>query len=275
MCKVLDVSRSGYYKWKTAPPPERVVYQERLSQRIKYHFEDNKKRLGSPRITRELRKEGLTVSVKTVARIMKKLGLISCMTKRYKVTTTISDPNHIPTPNILNRQFKVTTPNKVWVTDITYIHTRQGMMYLASVLDLCTRKIVGWSFGDRMTQDLVITALDKAYEAKLPPPGLLHHSDRGAQYTSNEYRAKLSQYGMISSMSRKGDCYDNAVIESWHSTLKKELIYPQKFKTKTEAHEEMYEYIEYFYNRKRSHSSLGYISPDRFEAQFYANKSNL
>jgi putative transposase len=216
-----------------------MAREEMLTQRIKYLFEDFKKRYGSPRITVELRKEGLKVSEKTVGRIMKKHGLISCMVKKFKVTTTDSKHENPISPNLLNQKFHVAAPDQVWVTDITFIRTRQGMMYLASVLDLCTKKIVGWRFGDRMTLDLVVLALDQAYEARRPSPGLLHHSDRGAQYSSNEYRAKLLQYGMISSMSRKGNCYDNAVIESWHSTLKRELVYPKKFNTKQEALEEV------------------------------------
>jgi transposase InsO family protein len=172
-------------------------------------------------------------------------------------------------PNLLDQQFTVDAPNKVWVTDITYIRTRQGMLYLASVMDLFSRKIVGWALMERMTVDLVIQALDAAYKANRPSPGLIHHSDRGSQYASKDYRAKLEEYNMICSMSRKGNCYDNACIESYHSVLKRELVYLTKFKTKQEAKQCIYRYLEFFYNRKRIHSYLGYLSPERFEQQYY------
>ncbi len=274
MCRILEVSRSGYYKWKakrTLPASKREIERKLLIKKITALFLDSDKNYGSPRITNQLRKANFNVHEKTVARIMKKEGLRSLMVKKFRVCTTDSNHDLPISPNILNRQFKVAAPNVVWVTDITYIYTREGRQYLASVLDLCTKKIVGFQIGSRMTVDLVLGALDKAYEAKKPPKGLLHHSDRGSQYASKEYRDRLQTYEMISSMSRKGNCYDNACIEAFHSTLKRELVYQVNFKTKAEAQQKIYDYIEFKYNRKRPHSSLGFLSPDRFEADYYAN----
>lgn len=198
-------------------------------------------------------------------------GLRSCVSKKFRVTTTDSNHDQPIAPNVLNQNFKTTAPNKIWVTDITYIPCREGRLYLASVLDLYTRKIVGWKLADRMTTDLVLAALDQAYSTHKPPKGLIHHSDRGSQYASDEYRERLKQYGMEASMSRKGNCYDNACIESFHSVLKKEFIYCTKFQTKAQAQQEMFVYIELFYNRKRIHGSLGYLSPSQFEAQYYSS----
>jgi transposase InsO family protein len=275
MCKVLQVSRSGFYQWQTTqalPQSESSKQREKLTQRIAYVFEDHKGRYGSPRIADQLRKEGFSVTEKKVARIMKKLELTSCVVKKFKINTTDSKHDSPISPNLLNQNFTTAAPNEVWVTDITYIPCREGKYYLANVLDLCTRKLIGWALGSRMTEELVITALDRAFAAKNPAPGLIHHSDRGSQYASAEYRKKLQTYKMISSMSGKGNCYDNAVIEAFHSTLKRELVYQLKFATRDMAYNEIYEYIEFYYNRKRTHSSLGYFSPDTFEAHYYANQ---
>jgi len=270
MCVVLDVSRSGYYKWCQEKTNENAYQKRRkaLLARITWLFLDAKKRYGSPKITKLLRQEGWIVSERLVGKLMHENNLRSCVSKKFKVTTTDSNHTNPVAPNVLNQQFKTTAPNKVWVTDITYIPCREGRLYLASVMDLYTRKIVGWKLADRMTTDLILAALDQAYAAKKPAKGLIHHSDRGSQYTSEEYRERLNQYKMKASMSRKGNCYDNACIESFHSVLKKEFIYCTRFKTK-----EMFEYIEFFYNRKRIHGSLGYVSPDRFEAMYYREVS--
>jgi putative transposase len=273
MCHVLEVSRSGYYNWLHG---KAVVnsYQKRraaLTARITWLFHDHFGRYGSPKITKILKLEGWTVSERLVGKLMKKNGLRSCVSKKFRVNTTDSNHESPIAPNVLNQNFQTTAPNKVWVTDITYIPCREGRLYLASVLDLYTRKIVGWKLGDRMTTDLVVAALDQAYEAQQPSEGLLHHSDRGTQYASEEYRARLETYQMQASMSRKGNCYDNACIESFHSILKKEFIYCTKFWTKAQAQQDMFEYIELFYNRKRIHGSLGYVSPDRFEELYYKN----
>lgn len=277
MCSVLDVSRSGYYKWrgaKQAAPGRQSLRKAELQQRIAYHFKDNQQRYGSPKITFLLHLEGYNTSERTVSKYMQELNLRSCTSRKFRVNTTDSNHDYPIAPNLLNQQFATAKPNQVWVTDITYIPCREGRMYLASVLDLCTREIVGWRLEDRMTTDLVLGALDAAVSAKRPGKGLLHHSDRGAQYASADYRNRLATYDMRASMSRKGNCYDNACIESFHSILKKELVYCTKFKTKQQAYNEIFQYIEFFYNRKRIHGSLGYMSPVQFANQFKKSKSS-
>nr|WP_245648248.1 IS3 family transposase [Paenibacillus borealis] len=268
MCNVFQVSRSGYYKWRTAKPSPQATRKALLLQRIAYHFNDSHSRYGSPKITILLQREGHKVSERTVGIYMRELGLRSCVAKRFRVHTT--DSNHpLPiAPNLLNQQFHTEEPNRAWVADITYIPCQEGRMYLASVLDLCTREIVGWRLSDRMTTDLVQGALDVAYKAKRPGKGLIHHSDRGSQYASADYRERLKNYQMTASMSRKGNCYDNACIESFHSLLKKELVYWTRFKTKKQTYDAIYQYIEFFYNRKRIHGALGYVSPIQFAARF-------
>lgn len=266
MCKVLQVSRSGYYKWRSAQPSDQEMRRAELTQRVLYHYHDSNGLYGSPKITALLRKEGYCVSDKTVARIMREQGLRSKTIRKFRVRTTDSGHGLPVAPNLLNQRFQASSPNEVWLADITYVPTRQGMLYLAGVLDLYTRKIVGWTLSDRMTSNLTTEALENAYNQCSPPPGLIHHSDRGAQYASHEYQAKLREYGMIGSMSRKGNCYDNACMESFHSIIKRELVYQTRFKTKEEARQQIYWYIEFFYNRKRIHSALDYTSPDRFEA---------
>jgi transposase InsO family protein len=269
MCTVLQVSRSGYYKWIKWKPSLREKRRKWLKGRIQYHFFRSKKRAGSPTITEILRDEdGCSVSAKTVSLLMKEMGLKSITVRKYKATTNSnhSMPVH---DNILNQAFNVLAPNKVWVADITYIGTGEGWLYLASVMDLFSRKIVGWAMGPRMTRELVIDALELAYKRRKPEPGLLHHSDRGSQYACRDYQDRLHVYGMIGSMSRKGNCYDNACIESFHSTLKKELVYQMKFKTRKHAIDEIYKYIEFYYNRGRRHSTLGYKTPHRFEQLYY------
>jgi putative transposase len=268
MCNVLEVSRSGYFKWKSAEPSKQQLRKMELQKRITFHFYDSQERYGSPKITYLLHGEDYDVSERTVGIYMQELGLRSCVSRKFRVITTDSNHDDPIAPNILNQQFATAVPNKTWVADITYIPCTQGRLYLASILDLCTREIVGWRLGDRMTTDLVLGALNDAFAAKKPGKGLIHHSDRGSQYASAEYRNKLQEYDMTASMSRKGNCYDNACIESFHSILKKELIYCKRFKTKEQAYTEIFRYIEFFYNRKRIHGSLGYLSPVRYAALF-------
>lgn len=270
MCSVLQVSRSGFYKWLSVGPSQQQKRKQELTERITWHYWDTNRIYGSPRIHNELKKEGYNVSERTVGLIMREKGLRSCMSRKFKVQTTDSKHDLPIAPNLLKQDFEAQKPNQKWVADITYIPCRQGRLYLASVLDLYTKQIVGWQLSDRMTTDLVVTALAQAYTAKKPKKGLIHHSDRGSQYASKEYHHKLKEYQIKASMSRKGNCYDNACIEAYHSILKRELIYSNpRFKTKQEAFEKMYRYIEFFYNRKRSNSTLGYMSPVRFEEQFY------
>jgi putative transposase len=272
MCDVLEVSRSGYYKWRTAEPSRQALRKAELLGRITFHFNDSKRRYGSPKITHVLQLEGHQVAERTVGNYMQEIGLRSCVSRKFKVTTTDSNHDLPIAPNVLNQQFATAQPSQVWVADITYIPCREGRLYLASILDLCTREIVGWRLADRMTTELVLGALNDAYEAKKPKKGLIHHSDRGSQYASTDYRNKLKKYKMKASMSRKGNCYDNACIESFHSILKKELVYCTRFTTKQQAYDAIFQYIEFFYNRKRIHSALGYLSPVRFAALFQNKK---
>lgn len=264
MCKVLDISRSGYYKWVTAEPSATELRREEIKKRILYHFYDNEKRYGSPKITRKLHQEGYTISDRTVTTYMQQLGIRSCVSRKFRVNTTDSNHKHPIAPNLVNQNFKISKPNTVWAADITYIPCRQRRLYLATIIDLCTKEIVGWRLGDRMNQDLVMGALKDAYSAKKPSKGLIHHSDRGSQYASREYQEQLLDYGMKASMSRKGNCFDNACMESFYSIIKKELIYCKKFKTVQQAYDEIYQYIEFFYNRKRIHGSIGYLTPVQY-----------
>lgn len=268
MCKVLQVSTSGYYKWLRREPIAREKRREELKKQIQHFYYHFKRRAGSPAITAAIRDKGNAVSSKTISRLMKEMGLKSIVVRKYKATTNSKHtmPVH---DNILNQQFKVLAPNQTWVSDITYVATGEGWLYLASVMDLFSRKIVGWSIGSRMTRELVIDALDKAYKHRRPAPGLIHHSDRGSQYACGDYQERLKAYEMIGSMSRKGNCYDNACIESFHSTLKKELVYQTKFKTRKQAMNALYTYIEFDYNRLRLHSTLGYKTIHRFEQKYF------
>lgn len=268
MCRVMQVSRSSFYQWQKAVPSEQEQRKAKVLERITYYFHDSDGCYGSPKITRMLWKEGIQISERTVSLYMKELGLRACVSRKFKVQTTDSNHDLPIAPNVLDQKFSTAEPGKVWVADITYIPCREGRLYLASIMDLCTREIVGWRLYGRMTTDLVLDALAAAYNAKKPNKGLLHHSDRGSQYASKEYQDKLAFYSMKVSMSRKGNCYDNACIESFHSLLKKELIYRTKFKTKQQAYEAIYRYIEFFYNRKRIHSAIGYLSPVQFAASF-------
>ena len=267
---MLEVSKSGYYKWRSIEPSKQKKRKEELAKRIEWHYLDSAKTYGSPRICKELVKEGWSVSERTVGLIMREKGLRSCMSRKFKVQTTDSKHDLPIAPNLLQQDFKATRPNQKWVADITYIPCREGKLYLASVLDLYTKQIVGWQLSDRMTTDLVMAALDQAYTAKKPKKGLIHHSDRGSQYASEDYRKRLKKYRMKASMSRKGNCYDNACIEAFHSILKREHIYSNpKYKTKQEAFGKLYRYIEFIYNRKRANSAIGYMSPMRFEELYY------
>ncbi|MFD1776957.1 IS3 family transposase [Paenibacillus rhizophilus] len=265
MCDAFQVSRSGYYKWTRRKPSKREHRRKHLERRIRRIFLDSRRLYGSPKITEVLRKEGVPVSEKTVMRIMQALGLKSRTVRKHKATTN-SNHNLPVFDNVLDRKFKPAAPNQTWVSDITYIATDEGWLYLANVMDLYSRKIVGFYMDSRMTKELVIQALDRAVQQRRPPKGqVLHHSDRGSQYASHDYQARLDTYGMKGSMSRKGNCYDNACIESFHSVLKKELIYLNKFKTREQARKAIFEYITCFYNGKRIHSAVGFCSPNEYE----------
>jgi putative transposase len=267
MCRVLEVSRSGYYSWRNRPESERTQENEKLLAKIKASHKKSKKTYGSPRIHERLVKDGVRCSRGRVARLMRANGIRAKQKRKFVVTT---DSKHdLPVvENILDRQFDVDTPNTVWTADITYIPTDEGWLYLSAVMDLCSKGIAGWSMDERMKADLVASALTMAYDRRNPGVGLLHHSDRGSQYASEDYQKLLKEYGMQPSMSRKGDCWDNAPMESFFHTLKTELTHHKRYHTREEARRDIFEYIEVFYNRQRLHSSLGYKSPAEFESEF-------
>lgn len=264
MCRVLTVSRSGYYTWRMRPESERAKENRRLALRIKAVHKKSRENYGSPRIHEALKAEGETCGRKRVERLMAENG-IRAKQKRKFVATTDSKHDLPVAENILDREFTVEEPNRVWTSDITYIPTEEGWLYLAGVLDLCSKAAVGWSMSESLDRGLVIDALTMAYRRRRPGEGLLHHSDRGSQYASEDYRNLLGEYGMQMSMSRKGDCWDNAPMESFFGTLKKELVHHRKYRTREEARRDIFEYIEVFYNRERLHSSLGYLSPADYE----------
>ena len=265
MCELLEVSPSAYYEWVGEQEAEHARRDAALRTRIQELFVEFQGRYGAPRIQSELAKEGERVSRKRVARLMRECGIRAKTARKYKATT---DSNHsLPVaPNLLERRFDVDRPNAVWVSDITYLWTRQGWMYVAVIIDLYSRKVVGWSLRERMTAELVCEALDAAVRARRPPNGLVFHSDRGSQYASKAFRRRLFRYRMRQSMSRKGNCWDNAVAESFFATLKKELVRNHVFPTRDAARTDVFEYIEVFYNRRRAHSLLGYDTPTSFEA---------
>jgi transposase InsO family protein len=267
MCQVFQISRSGYYEWTKRQESPRKKQRREWEKQIRHVFMDSRELYGSPKVWRELVKQGVRISLSTVTRIMKELGLKSRTVRKYKATTN-SKHNLPVADNVLNQQFATEKPNQAWAADITYIPTDEGWLYLASVEDLCTRKIVGFHMDERMTKSLVIEALKQAHHIQRPSNGLLHHSDRGSQYASGDYQDLLREYKMTCSMSRKGNCYDNACIESFHSILKKELVYLEKFKTRQEAKQKIFEYITCFYNGKRIHSSIGYMTPNEYERTF-------
>lgn len=272
MCRVLLVSVSGFYAYRRRPPSWRALMDEVLMAHVRIAFNDSGETYGAPRVLRELQEAGLPTSKKRVARLMREDGLVARRPKRRRVVTTNSNHDDPIAPNLVSRQFDVNgiAINRVWVGDITHIPTREGPLYLATVLDLGSRRCVGWAMRDTMEVELVLSALRMAREARRPPPGLIFHSDRGSQYASGEYREELAKGGMIASMSGKGDCYDNAVAESFFATLEFELLMRHDWETREEARRAIFRYIETWYNRKRRHSTLGYVSPAAYEEQWKA-----
>lgn len=265
MCRVLQVSRSGYYAWRDRPTSAREMANQALSKRIEKIWQENRKTYGSPRVWAELARQEVRCSRKRVARLMRLGQMVGRTRRKSQPITTVSADNDRIAPNLLNREFEADRPNEKWTSDITYIPTAEGWLYLAVVLDLYSRQIVGWAMADNLERQLVITALHMAIKVRQPPPGLLHHSDRGSQYASDDYRTVLSQAQMQVSMSRKGNCWDNAPTESFFSTLKIELVYQEQYQTRAAAKTSVFEYIEVFYNRVRSHSALQYQSPVNYE----------
>ncbi len=265
-CDLLEVSRSGYYAWQDRPVSVQARRRAELTAKARQVHAEHRSVYGSPRLCRALQAAGEVVCQNTVAKIMRQEGLQGRAKRKFVPRTTDSAHACAVAPNVLDRQFHAAAPNRKWAGDITYIPTDEGWLYLAGLIDLHSRRIVGWSMSDHLGTDLAGDALAMALLRRKPLTGLLHHSDRGVQYASDAYQALLASNGIQVSMSGKGDCWDNAAMESFWSTLKTELVHHQRYATREEARRSIFEYIEVFYNRKRLHSSIGYVSPEAFEA---------
>ena len=266
MCRVFEVSRSGYYGWKRQPRSKRQKDNEKILMEIKESHKNSRRAYGSPRITEDLQANGTKCGENRVARLMKMHGIVGKAKKKFKATTN-SRHNLPVAENVLNQNFTAEKPNTIWVSDITYIWTLEGWLYLVVILDLFSRQVVGWAMSDRMTSGFVVKALYQAIGRRRPPSGCIFHSDRGVQYASSDFRDALKAFGFIQSMSRKGNCYDNAVAESFFHTLKTEHVYEYRYETRAEARQSIFDYIEMFYNRQRRHSALGYRSPVSYELE--------
>jgi putative transposase len=270
MCRVLQVSPSGYYAWRKRSPSLHALADEALMVPLWTSYAASDRTYGAPRVHRDLRDEGHGVGKKRVARLMREHGLVGRTRGRRRVETTESEHDQPIAPNLLGRQFDVKAVggiNRVWVSDITYVPTGQGWLFLAVVVDLGSRRVVGWAMRDTLHAELATSALQMALRARQPPAGLIHHSDRGIHYACREYRELLAAHGMRASMSRRGDCWDNAVAESFFSTLEWELIMRSSWPTRADARGAIFRFIESWYNRRRRHSTLGYVSPTAYEAQ--------
>lgn len=264
MCQVFAVSKSGYYAWRKRTTSKTRRANELLLEKIREIFKGSHQRYGSRRVCFELRLRGIICSKNRVARLMHQDELKSRRTRKFRTTT--NSKHKLPiAPNLINKNFVVKQPDRVWVSDITYLWTWEGWMYLAVIIDLYSRQVVGWAMSTRITKELVLSAIIQAIGRRKPNSGLIFHSDRGSQYASYEVGKLLQKHQIIQSMSKKGDCYDNAVAEAFFATLKLELVYPDFFETRLEARSEVFEYIEIFYNRQRLHSTLNYMSPLQFE----------
>lgn len=269
MCRVLGVARSAFYAWARRGPSSRHLLDRELRVALTSWHERSGRTYGRPRLVRDLRDAGYRVGHERVRRVMREAGLVGTPRRRFVVTTQ-SDPTAMAAPNHLGRAFAVPALNRVWAADVTYCATRDGWLYLAVVLDLASRRVVGWAAGARLTSGLVRTALERALALRQPVGPLLHHSDRGCQYTSRDYQAVLAARGIQCSMSRRGDCWDNAVVESFFATLKREIVVEARWTTRSEAHRALAAYLDGWYNRTRRHSSLGYLSPMQYEARLRA-----
>jgi putative transposase len=267
LCETLSVSPAGFYASRSRPPAPRTSENKELAGEIRRVFDENRGRYGAPRVHAELVARGRKVSRNRVARIMRELGLRARRKRRF-VPTTDSKHAMPVAPNVLDRHFETDAPNQVWVTDITYVWTWEGWLYLAAVLDLFSRRVIGWAMSTSLSRELALDALDMALRTRAPPSGLVHHSDRGCQYASADYQAALAARGIRCSMSRKGNCWDNAVAESFFATLKTELVNEADYATRAQARTSIFEYLEIFYNRRRRHSSLGYVSPLNYELMY-------
>ena len=266
MCQALEVSKSGFYARLVRPTSKRRLRRKELAGKIRQMYHQSRCTYGSPRVHRDLLDAGEKVCRNTVAKIMRDEDIRSVITRRFVPSTTDSNHDYPTAPNVLDRNFAAWRPDQKWCADITYVQTDQGTLYLACVMDLFSRKIVGWSMSDQMPVELVGNALRMALARREPRAGLIHHSDRGVQYACGVYQDLLHEHGITCSMSRVGDCYDNAAMESFWGSLKTECVYPTHYPTFDEARRSIFDYIEVFYNRVRRHSSLGYVSPEAFEA---------
>lgn len=272
MCKVLEVSRSGYYAWRGRPPSAREMANRGLYKKIEAVYNESHKTYGSPRIYWALKDQGVACSENRVARLMRLRNLRARQTKKFKTTTKRNKAARVA-PNLLERDFTADRPNQKWVTDITYIRTDEGWLYLAAVLDLYSRRIVGWAMSDRMTSDLTIDALKMAVQRRQVNPGLIHHSDQGSQYTDGDYQQLLEDWGIEISMNGAGTWYDNAAMESFFGTLKGEWVYHHVYHTRNQARADIFYYIEAFYNRRRLHSTLDYLSPTAYEQHYHQSET--
>jgi putative transposase len=268
MCKVLGVSPSGYYAWRGRPPSAREMANQELANKIEAVYNDSYETYGSPRVYRDLKAQGVACSENRVARLMRLRSLQAKQVRRYK-STTKRNKAHPVAPNLLRRDFTAEWPDQKWLSDITYIPTQEGWLYLAVILDLYTRRIVGWAMSERMTGNLTLAALKLAIQQRQPEVGLIHHSDQGSQYTDHSYQALLEAHGIRASMNGVGSWYDNAPMESFIGTLKSELVHHRQYRTPDEARPDLFFYIEAFYNRRRRHSSLDYLNPEAYEQLYY------
>jgi len=269
VCRVLAVSRAGYYAWVRRGPAARTRADGELAERIRQVHAQSRATYGAPRIHAELAATACRVGRKRVARLMRQAGLAGCARRRQIVRTTVTDPEALPAPNVVARQFAVPALDRLWVGDITYVPTVEGWLYLAVLLDACSRRVVGWAMADHLRTELALEALQMAVRLRRPTPGcLLHHTDRGCQYTAAVYRAALADRAITCSMSRAGNCYDNALAESFFGSLKAELLDRQVWPTRAAARQAIFEWIEVFYNRQRRHSALDFLSPAAFEGRW-------
>ena len=265
ICEVLDVSASGYYAWRSRSECARATANRELLEHVRRLHSQHRGRYGSPRLHAALRAEGRGVSRGRVERLMRQHGIRAAVSRRFRPVTTDSRHGLPISPNLLEQRFQASAPNQVWLADITYVPTGEGWLYLAAVLDLASRKVVGWAMRDQLRSELAEAALLMAIQRQRPGSSLTHHSDRGGQYASGEYRKLLTGAGMKASMSRTGNCYDNAPMESFFHTLKVELVHQRRWRTKDEARRDLFAYVEGYYNRQRIHSALGYITPEQAE----------
>ena len=270
MCAWLGVSRSGYYKWRQRIPSRRALRREQVRHAVEVTFTQFKQRYGAPRLAVELQEAGVPCSVNHVAQLMQEAGLKARNGKQFKFFPSANALSHV-SENLLWRDFTAQRPDEKWVSDITYIKVERGFVYLAVIMDLFSRQIIGWALDNQMTTDLIVEDFDMGVAKRQVKPGLILHSDRGVQYRSSDYQGRLLDEGIQPSMSRKGNCWDNAAMESFFARLKVESLYAESFKDKSDAHRSVFDYIELFYNNVRRHSALGYKSPKQYEADYYAN----